>query len=68
METGGCNDTAFNIATVIDCTEHQHLLFSAVRSFDGPTDFQCYLAYQFTFGPELVFAWQLVGPPLKHLY
>jgi hypothetical protein len=44
--------TAFNIGTVIDFSEHQHLLFSAGRSIDGPTDFQCYIAWQFTFGPE----------------
>lgn len=52
MTTGGRDDTAFNVGTVIDFTEHQHLLFSAGRSIDGPTDFQCYIAYQFTFGPE----------------
>lgn len=52
METGGRGDTAFNIGTVMDFTEHQHLLFSAGRSIDGPTDFQCYVAWQFTFGPE----------------
>jgi hypothetical protein len=51
--TGGRDDTAFNLGTVIDFTEHQHLLFSAGRSFSGPTEFQCYIAYQFTFGPEL---------------
>jgi hypothetical protein len=28
------------------------LLFSAGRSIDGPTDFQAYIAWQFTFGPE----------------
>ena len=53
METGGRNDTAFNIGTVIDVTQHQHLLFSAGRSIDGPTDFQAYIAWQFTFGPEV---------------
>lgn len=52
LETGGRDDTAFNIGTVIDFTEHQHFLFSAGRSIDGPTDFQCYIAWQFTFGPE----------------
>jgi hypothetical protein len=52
MTTDGRDDTAFNIGTVIDLTEHQHLLFSAGRSVDGPTDFQCYVAYQFTFGSE----------------
>lgn len=53
MTTGGSGDTAFNLGTVIDFTENHHLLFSAGRSLDGPTNFQCYLAYQFTFGPEL---------------
>jgi hypothetical protein len=52
METGRRSDTAFNLGTVIDFTEHQHLLFSAGRSIDGPTDFQVYVAYEFTFGPE----------------
>jgi hypothetical protein len=50
---GGRDDNAFNLGTVIDFTEHQHLLFSAGRSLSGPTEFQCYIAYQFTFGPEL---------------
>jgi hypothetical protein len=53
METGGRGDTAFNLGAVIDFTEHQHLLFSAGRSIDGPTDFQCYIAWQFTFGSEV---------------
>ena len=52
LTTGGRADTAFNLGTVIDFTEHQHLLLSAGRSLDGPTDFQCYVAWQFTFGPE----------------
>ena len=52
-QIGGPADTTFNLGTVIDFTEHQHLLFSAGRSIHGPTDFQCYLAWQFTFGPEL---------------
>jgi hypothetical protein len=53
MTTGGRGDTAFNVGTVVDFTEHQHLLFSAGRSIDGPTDFQAYVAWQFTFGPEV---------------
>ncbi len=53
VEVGGQGDTAFNLGTVIDFTEHQHLLLSAGRSIDGPTDFQAYIAWQFTFGPEL---------------
>jgi len=52
MEDGSRSDTAFNVGTVMDLTEHQHLLFSAGRSIDGPTDFQAYLAWQFTLGPE----------------
>jgi hypothetical protein len=50
MTTDGRGDTAFNIGTVIDFNEHHHLLFSVGRSIDGPTDFQAYVAYQFTFG------------------
>ncbi|MGA2605005.1 MAG: hypothetical protein ABSG14_12325 [Verrucomicrobiia bacterium] len=41
--------TAFNVGTVIDLSKQHHLLFSAGRSIDGPTQFQCYIAYQFTF-------------------
>jgi hypothetical protein len=26
------------------------------RSLDGPTDFQCYVAWKFTFGPEFFHA------------
>ncbi|HEU5396375.1 MAG TPA: hypothetical protein VFV81_04355 [Verrucomicrobiae bacterium] len=51
--TGGPDETAFNIGTVIDFSEHQHFMMSAGRSIDGPTDFQVYVAWQFTFGPEL---------------
>jgi len=36
METGEPGDTAFNVGMAIDFTEHQHLLFSAGRSIDGP--------------------------------
>ena len=46
---GGRDDTAFNVGTVIDLSEAHHLLFSAGRSVNGPTDFQCYAAYQWTF-------------------
>ena len=52
MDTGGRGDTAFNLGTIIDVTGHQHFLFTAGRSIDGPTDFQLYIAWQFTFGPE----------------
>lgn len=56
-EIGGRDDTAFNVGTVIDFTEHQHLLFSAGRSIHGPTDFQCYIAWQFTFDNSLFHFW-----------
>jgi hypothetical protein len=45
-------DTAFNVGTVIDFSEHEHLLFSAGRAFYGPIHFQCYLAWQWTFSTE----------------
>ena len=48
-EVGGRDETAFNLGTVIDLSEAHHLLFSAGRSINGPTDFQCYFAYQWTF-------------------
>jgi hypothetical protein len=50
-QIGELPDTAFNLGTVIDFGEHHHLLFSVGRSIDGPTRFQTYIAYQFTFGP-----------------
>lgn len=40
--------TGFNIGTVFDLSENHHILFSAGRSIDGPSAFQCYVAYQFT--------------------
>lgn len=49
MVENGPDDTAFNIGTGIDFSDHQHLLLSAGRSIDGPTGFQSYLAYQLTF-------------------
>lgn len=54
--------TAFNIGTVIDFSEHRHLLFSAGRSLDGPIGFQCYIAYQWTFGNDMLPFWNGVHP------
>jgi len=51
-QVGERDDTAFNLGTVFDFSDHHHLLFSAGRSIVGPTEFQMYIAYQFTFGPE----------------
>jgi hypothetical protein len=53
MEVAARADTAFNLAAVIDLSHRHHLLFSAGRSIAGPTEFQAYIAYQFTFGPGL---------------
>jgi hypothetical protein len=53
LQIGGRGDTAFNFGTVIDFSGQYHLLFSAGRSIDGPTKFQCYVAYQFTFDNSL---------------
>lgn len=49
--------TAFNVGTVIDFSDHHHLLFSAGRSIDGPVGFQCYIAWQFTFDDGLFPFW-----------
>ncbi len=53
---GDRSDTAFNIGAVYDLSENHHLLFSAGRSISGPTDFQCYAAYQWTFEFNLLHA------------
>ena len=49
--------TAFNVGAVYDFSEHQHLLISAGTALDGPVDFQCYLAWQFTFDNSLFHFW-----------
>jgi hypothetical protein len=49
MRTGTQADTAFNLGAGIDISERHHLLFSVGRSIAGPTEFQAYTAYQFTF-------------------
>ena len=52
MQDGDQDDTAFNLGTVIDFNDPYHLLLSAGRSIDGPTDFQVYAAFQITLGPR----------------
>jgi hypothetical protein len=49
--------TAFNIGATFDFNDHQHLLFSAGSSIGGHIDFQCYLAWQFTFDNSLFHFW-----------
>jgi hypothetical protein len=63
MESGGESDTAFNLGAVVNFSDLHHLLISVGRSIDGPTEFQAYIAYQFTFGPEL---FQSVGATHPH--
>jgi hypothetical protein len=41
----------FNLGIVYDTSNHQHLLISAGRSICGRSGFQCYFAYQLTWGP-----------------
>jgi hypothetical protein len=51
--------TAFNIGTVWDVNDHNHVLFSAGRSISGDVHFQCYLAWQWTFDNSL---FRFLGP------
>lgn len=53
--------TMFNVGTVIDLSEHEHLLFSLGRSFHRPVDFQCYAALQFTFDNSVFHFWSGSG-------
>jgi hypothetical protein len=54
--------TAFNVGTVIDFSEHHHLLLSVGRSLEGPIGFQCYIAYQLTFDNSLIPGWSGAHP------
>jgi hypothetical protein len=47
----GDNSFGFNIGVIINLTENHHILLSAGSDLSGPTRFQCYIGYQFTFGP-----------------
>jgi Putative MetA-pathway of phenol degradation len=59
--------TAFNVGAIYDFNDHHHLLFSAGRSFSGPVDFQCYIAYQFTFDNSLFHFWSHSAPAKNNL-
>jgi len=50
---GSPNDSAFDPGTVFDFHEHHPLIFPAGCSVDGPVEFEMYIAYQYTSGPEL---------------
>jgi hypothetical protein len=54
--------TAFNVGTVYDFTDNHHLLFSMGRSIEGPIEFQCYIAYQFTFEKNVMNLWSGARP------
>jgi len=45
---GGTSDARFNIGSVIDVNDRNHILLSAGRSFTNNTTFQCYIGYLFT--------------------
>jgi hypothetical protein len=52
QEQGGEPETSFNVGLVVDVSDLQHVLVSAGRGLQGPTEFQSYVAYQLTFGPS----------------
>lgn len=45
----GRSEARFNIGAVIDLNSQNHLLFSAGKSFNHETSFQCYVGYLFTY-------------------
>lgn len=48
MTRDGGSNTVFNIGTANDFSDSHHLLITAGRSLDGPTDFQFNVTYQLT--------------------
>lgn len=53
-QVGEPANTGFNVGAAFDFSEQHHLLLSVGRSIQGPAEFQIYLAYQFTFGWNLL--------------
>lgn len=51
VAAGESDDTEFNLGTVVDLSERDHLLLSAGRSIDGPVRSRVYFAYQLTLNP-----------------
>jgi hypothetical protein len=49
--------TAFNVGALVDLNDQHHLLFSAGSSINGQVNFQCYVAYQFTFDNDWFHFW-----------
>jgi len=48
----GPSSTKFNVGAIVDLSETYHLLASAGHSIQGPEEFQTYIAFLITFGPE----------------
>jgi len=51
-ESGGQSDSKFNVGAIYDFSDLYHLLVSAGHTFQGPNEFQAYVALQLTFGPD----------------
>lgn len=51
-EKAGKSDTKFNVGAIYDFSDSHHLLISAGHTVQEASQFQTYLAFQFTFGPE----------------
>jgi len=49
---GGESNTKFNVGAIVDFSKTYHLLVSAGHSIQGPNEFQAYIAFLLTFGPE----------------
>ncbi len=61
-DTGDERHFGFNIGSIVNITENDHILLSAGKDIIGPTSFYSYIAYQLTFGPK-----QEKGPGEAHL-
>jgi len=48
----GPSNTKLNVGAIIDLSETYHLLASVGHSIQGPDEFQTYIAFLITFGPE----------------
>jgi hypothetical protein len=48
QEIDGDSETRFNFGSVVNVTDHHHVLLSAGRGITGPVLFQGYIGYQYT--------------------
>ena len=51
QSSGGKSDTKMNVGVIWDLDDTRHILASVGPTIQGPTGYQAYLAFQFTFGP-----------------